>query len=25
VGVGEQVGDLRAFDAKEFARGLVGL
>ena len=25
VGVGEQVGDLRPFDAMEFARGLVGL
>ena len=24
VGVGEQVGDLRPFDAQEFARGLVG-
>jgi signal recognition particle GTPase len=25
VGVGEQAGDLRPFDAAEFARGLVGV
>ncbi|MBV8402242.1 MAG: signal recognition particle-docking protein FtsY, partial [Acetobacteraceae bacterium] len=25
VGVGEQVGDLRPFDARDYARGLVGM